>query len=97
MPRRYDSTGVYPIKIETKSDLVDQYMPMMQVGLQAAAVANGAASLVNVFCPFVPSTLVPKSIMEKAAGFVGDLNKPSNVADFGSVQAEVEGGGAEGL
>ena len=92
----YDKGGVYPIKIETKSDLVDQYMPMMQVGLQVAAMANGAASLANVFCPFVPSTLVPKSIMDKAEGFLGDLKKPSNVADFGSVQAEVEKGGDGG-
>jgi hypothetical protein len=92
----YDAGGVFPIKIETKSDLVDQYMPMMQVGLQAAAIANGAASLANVFCPFVPSTLVPKSIMDKAEGFLGDLKKPSNVADFGSVQAEVEKGGDGG-
>ncbi|GMI33596.1 hypothetical protein TeGR_g8540, partial [Tetraparma gracilis] len=81
----YDSTGIYPINIETKSELVDAYMPMMQVGLQAAAVANGAASLVNVFCPFVPSTLVPKSIMEKAAG-----NLKEEVTDSAEVIARLK-------
>ena len=65
---------------------------MMRVGLQAAAVANGAASLINVFCPAVPSKLVPPSLLGKAQGFVDGLDKDSTVAAFGSVQKHVEGG-----
>jgi len=71
----------------------------MRVGLQAAAVANGAASLANVFCPFVPRKLVPASLLAKAKGFVDKLDKDSSVADHGSVQKHVdagdEGGGAK--
>ncbi|GMI23199.1 hypothetical protein TeGR_g7025, partial [Tetraparma gracilis] len=88
----YDESGVFPIKIETKSELVDKYMPMMRVGLQAAAVANGAASLANIFCPFVPRKLVPPSLLAKATSFVNGLDKPSNVADNSSVQKHVDAG-----
>ena len=69
---------------------------MMRVGLQAAAVANGAASLANMFCPMVPRTLVPKSLLGKANSFVDGLDKPSNVADSASVQASVESGDGGG-
>ena len=69
---------------------------MMRVGLQAAAVANGAASLANMFCPMVPRTLVPKSLLGKANSFVNSLDKPSNVADSASVQASVESGDGGG-
>ena len=88
----YDASGVYPVKIDVASDLVGKYMPMMRIGLQAASVANGAVALVNVFCPFVPSRLVPTSFMSKAKDFVDDLDKPSNVGEFGSVQKEVDKG-----
>jgi len=64
----YDSSGVFPVKIDVASDLVGKYMPMMRIGLQAASVANGAAALANgaaalanVFCPFVLSTLVRRA------------------------------------
>ena len=69
---------------------------MMRVGLQAAAVANGAASLANMFCPMVPRTLVPKSLLGKANSFVDGLDKPSNVADSASVHASVESGDGGG-
>ena len=92
----YDSSGVYPVKIDVASDLVGKYMPMMRIGLQAASVANGAAALANVFCPFVLSTLVPKSFMSNAKSLVDDLDKPSNVGEFGSVQKEVDNGGEGG-
>jgi len=88
----YDASGVYPVKIDVASDLMGKYMPMMRIGLQAASVANGAAALVNVFCPFVPSRLVPKSFVSKAQGFVDDLDKPSNVGEFGSVQNRLNTG-----
>jgi hypothetical protein len=65
---------------------------MMRVGLQAAAVANGAASLANIFCPFVPRKLVPPSLLAKATTFVDGLGKPSNVAANKSVQKHVAGG-----
>ena len=65
---------------------------MMRVGLQAAAVANGAASLANIFCPFVPRKLVPPSLLAKATSFVNGLDKPSNVADNSSVQKHVDAG-----
>jgi hypothetical protein len=53
--------------ISTKSDLVDQHLPMMRVGLQAMAVLKGAAGLASCFCPEIPnSRLVPKGLMEKA-------------------------------
>ena len=58
------------------------------------SVANGAAALAKVFCPFVP--VAPASFLAKAKGFVDGLDKDSNVADFSSVQDEVEGGGEGG-
>ena len=57
----YDSSGVFPVKIDVASDLVGKYMPMMRIGLQAASVANGEAALANVLCPFVLSTLVRRA------------------------------------
>jgi serine/threonine protein kinase len=92
----YDESGVYPIKIETRSELVDKYMPMMRVGLQTAAVVNGALSLANLFCPAVPSRLVPKSMIDKAQGFVDGLDKGSNVAESSSVQKHVDSGDGGG-
>ncbi|GMI24311.1 hypothetical protein TrRE_jg195 [Triparma retinervis] len=86
----YDHSRLYPKVIETKSDLVDQHMPMMRVGLQAMAVMNGATGLASCFCPGVPSRLVPKGLMEKATKFVNGLDKESNVADYDVVQGEVE-------
>jgi hypothetical protein len=71
-------------------------MPMMRVGLQAMSVANGAAALAKVFCPFVP--VAPASFLAKAKGFVDGLDKDSSAADFSSVQDEVDGergGGAK--
>jgi hypothetical protein len=84
--------------ISTKSDLVDQHLPMMRVGLQAMAVMNGAAGLASCFCPGIPNRLVPKGLMEKATKFVEGLDKESNVADYDVVQGEVErqGGGSSG-
>jgi hypothetical protein len=94
----FDPTGLYPKVIETKSDLVDQHMPMMRVGLQAMAVMNGAAGLASCFCPGVPNRLVPKGLMEKATKFVDGLDKESNVADYDVLQGEVErqGDGSSG-
>jgi hypothetical protein len=94
----FDPSGLYPKVIETKSDLVDQHLPMMRVGLQAMAVMNGAAGLASCFCPGVPNRLVPKGLMEKATKFVDGLDKESNVADYDVVQGEVErqGGGSSG-
>ncbi|GMH74193.1 hypothetical protein TrRE_jg7728, partial [Triparma retinervis] len=86
----FDHSGLYPKVIETKSDLVDQHMPMMRVGLQAMAVMNGAAGLASCFCPGIPNRLVPKGLMEKATKFVDGLDKESNVADYDVVQGEVE-------
>jgi len=86
----YDKSGLYPKVIETKSDLVEQHMPMMRVGLQAMAVMNGAAGLASCFCPGIPNRLVPKGLMEKATKFVDGLDKESNVADYDVVQGEVE-------
>jgi hypothetical protein len=113
----YDEGGVYPVRIETKSEHVDKcvrersaftsslltrlrrYLPMMRLGLQAAAVANGAVSIANIFCPCVPRMLVPPTLLAKATSFVDGLGKPSNVADHSSVQKHVEdgdeGGGAK--
>ena len=51
----FDPIGLYSKVIETKSDLVDQHMPMMRVGLQAIAVMNGATGLASCFCPGVPN------------------------------------------
>ena len=51
----FDPIGLYSKVIETKSDLVDQHMPMMRVGLQAIAVMNGVAGLASCFCPGVPN------------------------------------------
>ena len=76
-----EKSGVYPIEIETKSELVDKYMPMMRVGLHAILVANGAAALANVFFPIVPGKLVPASLVAKAKGFVDGLDKDSSAAD----------------
>ncbi|GMI42616.1 hypothetical protein TeGR_g9993 [Tetraparma gracilis] len=89
-----DEGGVYPIEIETKSELVDKYMPMMRVGLQAMSVANGAAALAKVFCPWLP--VAPASFLEKAKGFVDGLDKDSSAADYSSVQDEVDGAGGGG-
>jgi len=91
-----EKSGVYPIEIETKSELVDKYMPMMRVGLQAILVANGAAALANVFFPIVPRKLVPASLVAKAKGFVDGLDKDSSAADYSSVQDQVDGEGGGG-
>ena len=69
---------------------------MMRMGLQAAAVVNGAACLANIFCPMLPRKLVPSTMLTKANSFVNSLDKPSNVADNASVQASVVSGDGGG-
>jgi hypothetical protein len=94
----YDESCVYPVQIDVASDLVDRYMPMMKIGLQAVAVANGAAALASMFYPF-PKSVVPAKLLAKATSYVDHLDKGSNVADFSSVQDDVdassEGGSAK--
>ena len=81
---------IYPIKIQTQSDTMNKYLPMMRMGLQAVSVVNGATALANMFWPFVPSKLVPDSLTNKATKMVEELTKESNVEEFSSVQAEME-------
>jgi len=92
----HDESGVYPVKIDVNSELLEKYLPMMRIGLQAASIANGVAAYANVFFSFVPSTLVPEGLLSKVKGFVDDRSKSSNVGNFSSVQNEVEEGGGEG-
>ncbi|GMH51846.1 hypothetical protein TrRE_jg3289 [Triparma retinervis] len=84
----YDDSELYPKVIETKSDLVDQHMPMMRVGLQAMAVMNGAAGLASCFCPGVPSRLVPKGLMEKATKFEAIARKDEEMEKKDEVVAK---------
>ncbi|GMH83378.1 hypothetical protein TrVE_jg6496 [Triparma verrucosa] len=82
--------AIYPIKIQTASDTMNKYLPMMRMGLQAVSVVNGATALANMFWPFVPSKLVPDSLTNKATKMVEELTKESNVEEFSSVQADLE-------
>ena len=89
----FDPDGVYPVKISENSEFVDKYMPMMQMGLQAVSMANGAAGLVNMFFPMAPGAVVLKGLMAKAQGFVDGLNKE---ADYGEDDGEEDGGAKSG-
>jgi hypothetical protein len=71
----YDPTCVYPVEMEASSELVEKYMPIMQMGLQAISLANGVTGLVNMFFPFVPRKLVPPKYEERMQEFVNGLNK----------------------
>jgi len=87
----YDESGVYPIKIDVASDLMNKYMPMMRIGLQAMSVANGVAGVANIFCPFVPRKLVPESLLGKASKFVNDMSSqgiPSGCNSGGNSEAK---------
>ena len=54
----YDSTGVYPIKIDRKKKGVDKIISIFMLGIQTMAIANKAAGLISMFCPGVPSKII---------------------------------------
>mmetsp|Transcript_9238 Transcript_9238/g.30687 ORF Transcript_9238/g.30687 Transcript_9238/m.30687 type:complete len:539 (+) Transcript_9238:3-1619(+) len=83
-----DPTGHYPIEITTPSDVVPKLLPVMQVGLRAMAVFNGAAGVARMFGFPIPT--VPAAWAAGARESVELLKHKSSVDDYGVVQAVLD-------
>lgn len=78
----------YPIGIKKPAAVVAKLLPVMQVGLRAMSIYNGAAGIVRM-CGF-PIPKIPKDWRDSAQSSVELLKQESSVAEFGVVQAEVD-------
>ena len=83
----------YPIKITTPSEIVHKLLPVMQVGLRAMSIFNGAAGIARMVGYPVPT--LSKALTEGVRESVDMLKKKSSVEDFGVVQDVVDKEGAE--
>ena len=84
----------YPIEITKPSEIVHELLPMMQVGLRAVAIYNGAGGIARLFGYPVPK--VPETWATGARESVELLKQESSVAQFGVVHEEVMAGHEEG-
>ena len=93
----YDPNGLYPKTIQINSKEMNDFLPVMRLGVQAISVVNGAAGILSLFCPGVPSSLIPEGMAEKAKKFVDCLDREgSSVGDHEVVQNVVDGDGDGG-
>lgn len=83
----YDPSGHYPIEITTPSDVVPKLLPVMQVGLRAMSVFNGAAGVARMFGYPVPK--VPEAWAAGARESVALLKQESSMEQFSVVHEEV--------
>ena len=91
LPVRADG---YPIKItEPSSDIVPKLLPVMQVGLHAMSILNGAAGIARMVGYPVPT--LSKALTDGVRDSVDMLKKKSSVEDFDVVQDVVDKKGAK--
>merc|ERR1712238_605747 len=65
----YDPTGVYPIKIGRKKEGIEKILPIFMLGIQAMTIVNKATGFMSMFYPGLPSSLIPKVLLDKAEDF----------------------------
>ena len=78
----------YPIEIKTPSEIVPKLLPVMQVGLHAMSVYNGAAGIARMFG--VPAPKVPKMWSNCARESVEVLKQKSSVEHYDVVQSVLD-------
>eukprot|EP00588_Corethron_pennatum_P035410 CAMPEP_0194348274 /NCGR_PEP_ID=MMETSP0171-20130528/106445_1 /TAXON_ID=218684 /ORGANISM="Corethron pennatum, Strain L29A3" /LENGTH=1321 /DNA_ID=CAMNT_0039115603 /DNA_START=354 /DNA_END=4320 /DNA_ORIENTATION=- len=78
----------WPIEIREPADVVSQLLPVMQAGMHAMSIYNGAAGVARMFGFPVPK--VPKEWSKGAQESVNILKKKSSVEEYGSVQKVVD-------
>ena len=86
----YDSTGIYPIEIDVADPIAEKHVAMMRLGIQAMAISNGVAGLVNLFFPFFPGAVIPPKLLNSANNFVDSISKSSSASDYAVVQNEID-------
>jgi len=80
----------WPLIITKPSETVPRLIPLMQVGMIAISLCNGAAGLAKVFG--IPAPKVPKEWSKGARDSVELLKQESSVQEYGIVHAQVKGG-----
>lgn len=85
MPVVVEEDKIYPIKITTPAEFVPKMLPLMKVGLKAAALLNGASGVARILG--YPLPCVPAKYMEMAKKAVGKLDNKSSVAEFDIMQS----------
>merc|ERR1719469_1584127 len=78
----------WPIKITEPAKVVSELLPVMQVGMRAMSIYNGAAGVARMFGFPVPK--VPKEWSKGAQESVNILKKKSSVEDYDAVQEVVD-------
>jgi len=77
----------YPIEITKPSEIVHKLLPIMQVGMRAMSLYNGAAGIARMFGAPVPK--VPEKWRTGAQSSIEVLKQESSVEKFGVVHNEV--------
>ena len=83
----------YPIEITKPSDIVPKLLPVMQVGMHAMSILNGAAGIARMVGYPVPK--MPEAWVGGVRESVDMLKKKSSVEDFDVVQDVLDKEGAE--
>jgi hypothetical protein len=83
----------WPIEIKKPKEVVPKILPLMQLGMRAMSIFNGAAGVARMFGYPVP--IVPKSWSEGAQESLELLKQESSVEQFAVVHAEVKKGTEE--
>ena len=78
----------YPIEITKPSEIVPKLLPVMQVGLRAMSIYNGAAGIARMVGYPVPK--VPAALTKGMRESVNILKKKSSVEEFDVVQDVVD-------
>jgi serine/threonine protein kinase len=85
MPVVVEGDKVYPIKITTPAEFVPKMLPLMKVGLKAAAALNGVSGIARLLG--YPLPCIPEEYMEMANKAVGKFDNKSSVAEFDTIQS----------
>eukprot|EP00964_Phaeocystis_antarctica_P083850 scaffold52787_cov60-Phaeocystis_antarctica.AAC.1 len=80
-------SGIYPIEITTPSEVVPQLLSVMQVGMRAMSLYNGAAGIARMCGAPLPS--MPTGWCKGAQASIALLGQKSSVEQFGAVHKEV--------
>jgi hypothetical protein len=95
--------GVYPVKIDVRSEQAEKFLPLLALGMQILGFTNTVIGIISMFYPALPSGVISKDLWDKASRFIEESEKSgiiNQVVEQGSTENETVRGEAvrgEGL